>query len=375
MTVSSSVAAFLRPRIEYVRELFGQVFSGERRPQRLLDEVETLLSVALAIVFAHLLGAQNVGWAAFSGYMVMRSQLAESLNRGLLRITGTAAGAGLAWAFATWVGASSLWIGAGLALVGGLAQYATLTRRRSYAWLFTGLTFSMVVLDAMEAPLQEVTQFALTRLLEVVAGTAACIVVSLLFAWTLRPGIQGTQYFRRQRPEGSGPGWHRQAAIASLQVALCLGVLPMLAPQLGDELASQAAVTVMAAMLVPLTALAVGGGAVRRRSILRLTGCLLGAGSGALALLFSAGNAPATLLLMALGVMLGRHIENSGTKVAYIGTQLALVFLTVFVPDDFHFASSEPGWSRLEGILLGLVMLLVVRGLFGLLGRAGSREP
>jgi len=375
MLSRSSLAAFFRPRLDHVRGLFGQVFSGQRRPQRLLDEVETLLSVALAIVFAHLLGAQNVGWAAFSGYMVMRSQLAESLNRGLLRITGTAAGAGLAWAFTTWVGPSSLWMGAGLALVGGLTMYATLTRRRSYAWLFTGLTFSMVLLDAMEAPLQEVTQFALTRILEVMAGTAACIVVSLLSAWTLRPGIQGAQYFRRQRPEGSGPAWHRQAAIASLQVALCLGVLPMLAPQLGDDLASQAAVTIMAAMLVPLTALAVGGGAVRRRSILRLTGCLLGAVSGALALLFSAGNAPATLLLMAAGVMLGRHIENSGTKVAYIGTQLALVFLTVFVPDDFRFASSEPGWSRLGGILLGLAMLLVVRGLFGLLGRVAPRTP
>src|SRR5690606_4078204 len=118
-------------------------------------------------------------------------------------------------------------------------------RKRSYAWLFTGLTFAMVLLDAMEAPLAEVAHFAQTRVLEVVAGTCACIVVSLLTAWTLRPRIHGPQFFRRPRPDGAGPAWHRHAAVSSLQVACCLGVLPLLAGALDGELASQAAITVM----------------------------------------------------------------------------------------------------------------------------------
>src|SRR6201986_5099105 len=63
---------------------------------RLVDELECSLSVLLAILFAHLLGAANVSWAAYSGYMVMRGHVAESALRGVLRILGTCAGAGFA---------------------------------------------------------------------------------------------------------------------------------------------------------------------------------------------------------------------------------------------------------------------------------------
>lgn len=62
---------------------------------RMIDEFECMVSVPLAIAFAHALGAQNVGWAAFSGYAVMRPRLSDSLTRGTLRIAGTAAGAGV----------------------------------------------------------------------------------------------------------------------------------------------------------------------------------------------------------------------------------------------------------------------------------------
>src|SRR5690606_1461499 len=134
------------------------------------------------------------------------------------------------------------------------------------------------------------------------------------------------QFFRRPRPDGAGPAWHRHAAVSSLQVACWLGVLPLLAGALDGERASQAASTVLASMVVPLAALSDGSGAVRRRSFQRLAGSVLGAAGGALALVFSDGNMPATLLLMAAGVMLGRHVENSGAPVAYMGTQFALVF-------------------------------------------------
>jgi uncharacterized membrane protein YccC len=66
------------------------------RGARLVDELECVLSVLLAIVIAHLVGARNISWAAFSGYMVMRGHVADSLLRGTLRILGTAFGAGLA---------------------------------------------------------------------------------------------------------------------------------------------------------------------------------------------------------------------------------------------------------------------------------------
>ncbi len=67
---------------------------------RMIDEAECICSVLLAIVLSHAIGAENVGWAAFSGYMVMRSHVAESFTRGILRVIGTLAGAGLALAAA-----------------------------------------------------------------------------------------------------------------------------------------------------------------------------------------------------------------------------------------------------------------------------------
>src|ERR1700744_361969 len=81
------------PLREQIKQEARNLFSLDAR---LIDELECSLSVLLAIVFAHLLGATNVSWAAYSGYMVMRGHVAESTVRGILRILGTCAGAGLA---------------------------------------------------------------------------------------------------------------------------------------------------------------------------------------------------------------------------------------------------------------------------------------
>src|ERR1700752_5316841 len=82
--------------IESVREQFAAEVRALVTPgPRMVDEIECVLSVALAIVLGHLIGAQNISWAAFSGYMVMRGHVSESFRRGVLRILGTAAGAAL----------------------------------------------------------------------------------------------------------------------------------------------------------------------------------------------------------------------------------------------------------------------------------------
>jgi uncharacterized membrane protein YccC len=63
---------------------------------RMVDEFECVFSVLLAIILGHLLGAKNISWAAFSGFMVMRGHVFESLRRGILRIAGTVGGAAIA---------------------------------------------------------------------------------------------------------------------------------------------------------------------------------------------------------------------------------------------------------------------------------------
>jgi len=342
--------------------LAHEYVSPERRPQRLLDEVETVLSVMLAIMFAHLLGAHNVGWAAFSGYMVMRTQLADTLNRAGLRIVGTVAGALMAWWLVTWLERSLVLMSISLVMVGGGTLYAALTRQRSYAWLFTGLTFVMVVLDALREPSAQVHTFAITRALEVVSGTAACLIVNLLSAWTVRPRVHGRQYFFRDRPAPSVmKAWERSAAMHALQAAAALAILPFLSAWLKVESITGAAITIMAVMMIPLATLNGDRGAVRMRVLHRFAGSLLGAASAAIALVFSHGNVPATLLFLTVGIMVGRHVENSAKPFAYVGTQYSLVFLVVFVPDDLAAVSSIPGWERMGGIMLGLAILVTVR--------------
>src|SRR5690242_21914959 len=84
--------AIVRAREQFAAEAKAFLTPGPR----MVDELECVLSVLLAIVFGHLAGATNISWAAFSGYMVMRGHVSESFRRGVLRILGTIAGAALA---------------------------------------------------------------------------------------------------------------------------------------------------------------------------------------------------------------------------------------------------------------------------------------
>src|SRR3569833_4609339 len=63
---------------------------------RKVDEIECVASVLVAILFAHLLRAPYVAWAAYTAYMATRGHAAETLRRGALRIVGTVAGGALA---------------------------------------------------------------------------------------------------------------------------------------------------------------------------------------------------------------------------------------------------------------------------------------
>jgi uncharacterized membrane protein YccC len=326
---------------------------------RMVDELECAASVLLAIGFGHLAGAQNISWAAFSGYMVMRGHVSESLTRGIRRIVGTALGAGVALALTPLAAANPALAALALALVGGVTLYGALVGRHAYAWLFVGLTFAMILLDKLARPQDALDAFARTRILEVVAGTTACLLVSMVSTHSLRrrwPGPPG--------PEPQRFGWRPEAARHAGQAAAALFLLPFLG-QLwrGPDLA-QSAVTVMAVMLVPVSGIGASGLApVSRRILLRVAGCTAGAALAA-ALLFLAHSPPlagaAAPVLIAgtvLGVAIGRHIENSQTSIAYGGTQFVLAILVTLVPDSYATAHIGPALERLGGIVVGIALL------------------
>jgi len=322
-------------------------------PRRLVDEGECVASVLLAILFAHLIGASNISWAAFSGYMVMRGHVAESVLRGTLRIIGTIAGAALGLAITRFVVGNLILTSFALALIGGATLYAALTAKRAYAWLFVGLTFVMILLDKATHPEIALIAFARTRLLEVVAGTFACLVISSLSAISLR------RVWPAQRSAASaGVGWHPHAARHAGQAGVALLILPALGQGLHLPALAQSAVAIMAVMIVPVSSIGASGFVpVSLRLLNRVAGCFAGGLLAALFLFLGHGSASVLILGTILGVAAGRHLENGKGSLAYAGTQFVLAVLVTLVPDHYATAHIGPALDRLAGTLIGMTLL------------------
>lgn len=326
---------------------------------RMVDELECVASVLLAIVFGHLVSAQNITWAAFSGYMVMRGHVSDSFFRGLLRIAGTGLGAALALALTPHLEGAPLLAGLAMGLVGAVSLYSALTRRHSYAWLFVGLTFAMIMLDKLEHPSLALWPFVHTRVLEVIAGTTACVLVSAVSTFTLRRRWPATPL-----PQPKRLGWRPDVARHCALAGVALSVLPWLHQAIGAPQLAQAAVTIMAVMMVPASGIGDSGfWPVNRRILLRAAGCLAGAGMSAAFLIaaYSSGYggwaAPILIAGTMLGVAIGRHIENGQGSMAYAGLQFTLVVLVVLVPDSYAEADLAPAMHRLISIFVGFAIL------------------
>lgn len=351
-----------RSLAHFCQGIRAEFLAPERLPQRLLDEAETLLSVLLAIAMAHYLGVANVGWAAFSGYMVMRSSLHDSVYRGGLRIIGTAAGAMAAAVLATRTGLAGHWLGLVIGLVGAVTLLCAIRYAHGYAWLFTGLTFAMVALSSLQADNPEaVMDFARTRVEEVACGTLACWFVAMLSGHTVRRALPGPAAHAPLADSAVPAQVTASMRVHVLQAGVALALIPLLGDWLAVEGLSQASITIMAVMMVPPAALVPGSKAVTLRNIHRLVGCAAGAACAGLALALLGSSWVAMTSVMCIGVLLGRHIENSNRSFAYAGTQFALVYLVVMVPDSYAYASPEPGWVRLEGVVAGFALIGVVR--------------
>ncbi|MEW9854143.1 FUSC family protein [Novosphingobium sp. M1R2S20] len=339
---------------------------------RMVDEFACVASVLLAIVFAHLIGAQMVAWAAFSAFVLMKGDWRETMLRGVLRIVGTTAGAGLGLAIVPVASQSLPLAMLAAAIFGSIGLYGMLTARRAYAWLLFGLTFEMVLLDKLEHPWLDTFEFARTRLLEVVAGTVACVVVSVTVALLSRRNNAANPLQTAPRMH-----WHPGAARHVAQAAVALALLPLLHRFAGIPELAQAGVTILAVMIVPLAGIS-GGGLVpvSRRLVHRVLGCLSGGAVAILILIAAHGSTAALVAGTCLGIVIGRHIENAGGRASYIGLQFTLAVLIVLVPDSYADVEIGPGLQRLVSILVGMAVLQPVLYAWHALSRreAGAKE-
>jgi uncharacterized membrane protein YccC len=192
--------------------------------------------------------------------------------------------------------------------------------------------------------------------------------VSLLSSLTLR-----RIWPAARTPPATGVGWHPDAFALAVQGGLALALLTLIGSHFALPALAQGAITIMAVLLVPLNN--VGSyhvTPVRRRIFHRFLGCIAGAAVAAIMLFIAQGSAPILLIGTAVGVVMGRHLENGDHPMRYAGMQFALTILVILVPDNYANAAIQPGFERFLGILIGMALLEPVLILWNLIRPRGA---
>ncbi|CAN5874766.1 hypothetical protein BH11PSE3_BH11PSE3_37290 [soil metagenome] len=323
-------------------------------PVRTRQGIVAACSVMLATFLALLFQVQSPWWAAISGFMSLMATGGGSLRRGMLRMSGTAAGALLGFILARWLPYDHFALYLFLAAVTMLGVIAMQVSPHGLAWLFLTITSTMVILSGLSYPEQSLTG-AYYRTFEVAIGvTSAIIVANLLQDWHADPPPQA-------------PGWrhllgaqwpavlHGVRSAISVVAVLAIWILVDL-PQVAEM-----AITVAVVMSAPTGAGAPGTRhAVAVRSLHRFLGCLLGGIAALACLALDIQSFVWWLAMIGASVWIGMHIQMGKHGVGYVGTQAAFVFIVTLVQGAGPPTSIMPGVDRFVGIVGGLGILLVV---------------
>lgn len=326
--------------------------------------LQAVLSVALSVYVSHRLELNDGWWAAISAFAVMQTGVAASFYRGLLRVAGTALGALLGLTLGQIVdGHPALFIIL-MSAASWAGLYGTLCYRHSYAWVLSVITFVMVMGEALIEP-GGLETFAWDRFCNVAIGTLACVLVAGLADPWLRGALR--RWATRSSEPAAPYNWslppapnvdRREAAWHALTGALAVAVLSLASDLLALKSFSQAMVTTIALLVVPMTPGATDAASqVLRRMTHRFAGCLI-AGLLAGALLPLIGARPwLCQLALAVGVWTGAYLQGGPISVRYMGTQFSVAFIMVFVQDQGWTVEVEPAIERLAGVFAGICVL------------------
>jgi uncharacterized membrane protein YccC len=329
------------------------------------------LSVALAALASLVLHSDEPWWAAVSAWMVTRSSLAESLSRGVMRIIGSSAGAAIAVIILGLFAYDPLPFCLCLFAIAWVGLFGFAKSRLGYAWLITAITGNLVMLIALDQP-QTAFTTAVNRIADVAIGTTAALLVTFLLPAVAdnpaTPAASSSRalplLFWSRRHAREFERWLREnwpVILHACRGGLTVMVLPLLLNWLAPLGSSTLAVTAVAVMAIPTTAvLEPDGRTVVQRSTHRLVGCALGALLGLLCLYWVGSNFLVWLLLLMGGIWLTSQIQSGKTGIGYVGTQAGLAFLLSMIQGQGPPLSPIPGIDRFAGIMAGLSVLLIV---------------
>ncbi|MEM5453314.1 FUSC family protein [Paraburkholderia phytofirmans] len=337
---------------------------------------EAMLSVALSVALANALHLSDTWWAAISGFAVMQTSFAGSVQRAAHRIMGTVIGAALGTLAGPWIGDRPWLFVPALGVIGAVTVYRANGSKAAYAWILSGVTALMVTYEAHKfATVRATAIFAALRVAEVAVGTLACLLVASVFHF-------GPKWYRKNRTSlaasvarAAGDSGVPSAAILTpplesarstrmllcLQAALSITILASLTYVLHLPGFAQAMVTAIAVLIVP-PGLAIDRTRqpVMEKMVQRVAGCLLAGAIGVALLPLMQGQAMLCMLALSIGVWAGCHVQTGREGASYVGRQFTIAFIMVFVQDHHWSADPLPALMRLSGILTGIVVLAAV---------------
>ena len=324
-------------------------------PVRTRQGVVAACSVMLATVLALLFEVEDPWWAAISAFMSLMSTGSGSVRKGLLRLSGTTAGAVLGFVMARWLPYDHFALYLFLAATTMLGVIAMQVSPHGLSWLFLTITSTMVLLMSLDDPTKAL-DVAFYRWFEVAIGvTSAVIVANVLQDW-------------HADPPAPVPGWRHllgaqwPAVLHGMRSAI--SVVAVLQIWIWINLPDVAEMAITVAIVMSAPVLAAGGlgtrHAVAERSLHRVIGCLIGGivALGCLALQVT--SFPWWLAMIGASVWMGMHVQTGKNGVGYVGTQAAFVFIVTMIQGPAPPTSIMPGVDRFAGILGGLGILMVV---------------
>ncbi|WP_031359911.1 FUSC family protein [Caballeronia sordidicola] len=337
---------------------------------------EAMLSVALSVALANALHLSDTWWAAISGYAVMQTSFAGSVQRAAHRIIGTVIGAALGTLAGPWIGDRPWLFVPVLGAIGGVAVYQANGPRAAYAWVLGGVTALMVTYEAHAlVSFRATALFAALRVAEVMVGTLACLLVASVFhfgpTWyrkTRQPSMSATARAAGEAgtPDASSPSPPLETLrptrmLLGLQGALAIVILSALTYVLHLPGFAQAMVTAIAVLVLQVGLPANGTQQpVIEKMVQRVAGCLLAGALGVALLPLMRGQAILCMLALSAGVWIGCHVQSGREGASYVGRQFTIAFIMVFVQDHHWSADPVPALMRLSGILTGIVVLATV---------------
>ena len=329
------------------------------------------LSVALAVLAALILHSDEPWWAAISAWMMTGISLADALPKGVMRIVGSIAGATIAVIVLGLFAYDPLPFCLCLFMIAWIGLFGFAKSPHGYAWMIAAITGNLVMLIALDQP-QTAFTIAVNRVADVTTGTAATLLVTYLLP-TLpdapaSPAANAASplplLFWSRRHSREFELWLRENWLLILHAcrgALTVMVLPLLLNWLAPLGSSQLAVTSVAVMAVPTTAVREPDGrTVVQRAVYRLVGCAVGALLGLLCLYWVGQSLLVWLLLLMGGVWFSSQIQSGNTGIGYVGTQAGFAFLLSMVQGQGPPLSPIPGIDRFAGIMAGLCVLLII---------------